>query len=69
MKSLPKAPELGRITRNFRLDKEMTQEQFATFLGVSRETVARMEAGKEVGALSRRKIEKKLMPILVMEAV
>lgn len=47
----------------------MTQEQFATFLGVSRETVARMEAGKEVGALSRRKIEKKLMPILVMEAV
>lgn len=68
MKSLPKAPEIGRVLKNFRLDKGMTQAQFATFLGVSRDTVARLEAGREVGDLNRRKIEKKLMPILAAEA-
>lgn len=66
--TLPKAPELGKVLKNYRLDRGMTQKEFAVFLGLSRTTLVRVEAGEDVGDLNRRKVEKKIGKALEMEA-
>lgn len=63
-----KPEELGKALKYFRLEREMTQAQLAEFLGISRAGVARIEAGKEVGDLTRHKLEKKIGKILELSA-
>ncbi len=38
--------DLGRIIRDARLEAEMTQEEFADELGVSRQYISQLESGK-----------------------
>jgi len=57
---MPKKPKLGEQVKAFRLDRGMTQEKVAVFLGVSIRTVLRLEGGESCGDLTRAKIEKVL---------
>ncbi len=53
--------KLGQRIKAFRLDRDMTQEQAANALGVSRPTIARLEAGRgKLMDLTRAKIERQL---------
>ena len=48
-----KKPELKNIIRRFRFDNcEMTQEELANRVGVTRQTIIALEAGKYVPSLA-----------------
>ena len=58
-----RALELGKAIKAFRLERDMTQEEMAGYLGISRVTVNRLEAGRTkvtylLYAKVRRKLEK-----------
>ena len=44
--------KIGRFLKELRLEKEMTQEQLAEQVGVSRRTVSRWETGNNLPDLS-----------------
>lgn len=61
---LPKAPtKLGKLLKEWRLDKGLTQAKMAALIGVSRGTVANIEAGKAISDLTQRQLEKSLAKI------
>lgn len=55
---MDKAKRFGKLVREFRLDKGMTQKQLAVAMDVSLSTVLRLEAGRELQPLTQRKIER-----------
>jgi putative transcriptional regulator len=59
---LVKQPEIGGLIRDFRLLTELTQEQFAAYLGVTYATVNRWENGhSRPSPMAMDKIEQKLV--------
>jgi len=55
-----KQPNLGKRIKAYRLENQMTQTQMAAFLGLSLETIVRLEYGKPCTELTSAKIESKL---------
>lgn len=62
------AKELGKAVKYYRLEREMTQSQLADLIGISRSSVARLEAGQGIGDLARHKLEKKIGKVLELTA-
>lgn len=61
MGNVTRAAELGKAIKEFRLERDMTQEAMAAYLGISRVTVNRLEAGrKQVSDLLYAKVRRKL---------
>jgi transcriptional regulator with XRE-family HTH domain len=53
--------KLGQRIKAFRLERDMTQKQVASYLGISKPTIVRLESGKgKVMDLTRAKIERQL---------
>jgi DNA-binding XRE family transcriptional regulator len=57
---MAKGNTIGKNLKAFRLNRLMTQTKVASFLGISRATVARLERGESCSDLMRAKIEKQL---------
>ena len=57
---MSKQSTLGERVKAFRLDREMSQDDMADFLGLSRGTIVRLERGEKCYDVTRVKIEKKL---------
>ncbi len=51
---------LSRRLEDFRLQKQMTLDQLAVYLRISRGTLTRLRSGKQCYALTRAKIEQQL---------
>lgn len=65
-----KTQELGKAIKDFRLEREMTQASMAAYLGISRQTVIKVEGGREVVsdlvfAKIKRKLDKALAQLEV----
>lgn len=57
---MSKLSKLGQRVKDFRLDRGYSQKRLSLILGVSRATIARLEAGKPVLELTQAKIERTL---------
>lgn len=55
---MKKREHIGKLIKAFRVDNHYTQKRMAEFLGLSRATVARLEAGGPCYDITRGKIEK-----------
>lgn len=60
--------ELGKALKYLRFERNWTQAELAQFVGISRASVIRIEAGESVGDLIRYKLEKKLGKALELSA-
>lgn len=62
--------EIGKAIKDFRLEREMTQVSMAAYLGISRPTIIRLEAGRGiVSDLLYSKVKRKLDKALANQAV